>query len=76
MEKEFIKISKRYARQMYNEGKIIGLMACNLNPYSYWGEPLPVNKKCGKEFEHLCNEFEFYNCTNETGKNISFYIIK
>lgn len=70
----YVKISKREARTRYNEGKIIRLMACNLNPHGYWGEPLPVNNDQGKSFESICNEFAYYNCTKETGKTISFYI--
>ena len=74
MAKQFIKITKDEARDRYDKGKIIRLMACNLNPHSYWGEPLPVKNTQGKPFDKLCNEFEYYNCTKETGKKISFYI--
>ena len=70
----FIEISKRQARERYNNGKIIRLMANNLNPNSYLGEPSPVHKDCGKEFEKICNEFAYYNCTKETGKKIKFYV--
>ena len=70
----YVEISKADARQRYYDGKIVRLMASNLNPHSYWGEPLPVNKECGKDFEKLCNEFSYYNCTKETGKKIKFYI--
>lgn len=76
MSKTYIKISKKQARERYNQGKIIRLMACNLNPNGYWGEPLPVNNEQGKPFEGLCNEFSYYNCTKETGKSISFYILE
>ena len=74
MSKTYIKISKKQARERYDEGKIIRLMACNLNPNGYWGEPLPINNKQGKSFDKICNEFSYYNCTRETGKTISFYI--
>ena len=74
MSKTYIKISKKHARERYDEGKIIRLMACNLNPKGYWGEPLPINNKQGKSFDKICNEFSYYNCTRETGKTISFYI--
>ena len=70
----FAEITKQQAREMYNEGNIVRLMASKLNPHSYWGEPLPVNKDCGKEFDKLCNEFMYYNCTKETGKKIKFYV--
>ena len=70
----FIEITKKQARERYDDGNVVRLMASNLNPHSYWGEPLPVNKECGREFEKLCNEFRYYNCTRETGKKIRFYI--
>ena len=72
----YIEITKQEARERYDDGKIIRLMTSKLNPYSYWGEPLPVNNKCGKDFNKLCNEFAYYNCTKETGKTIKFYIIQ
>lgn len=70
----YIKIDKRKARELYNEGKIIRLMACKLNPNGYWGEPLPINNEQGKPFQQICNEFAYYNCSKETGKSINFYI--
>ena len=73
---KFTEINKRTARETYQEGKTVRLMASKLNPHSYWGEPLPINKKCGKEFEKLCNEFSYYNCTKETGKSIKFYVLE
>ena len=72
----YTEITKNQAREMYNDGKIIRLMASNLNPNGYWGEPLPINNECEKDFEKLCNEFMYYNCTKETGKKIKFYIIE
>lgn len=74
MSRNFIEISKREARERYDNGKIIRLMASNLNPNSYWGKPLPVNNTQGKLFHSLCNEFAYYNCTKETGRKIKFYI--
>ncbi len=70
----YTEITKRKAREMYNEGKVVRLMASNLNPHSYWSKPLPVCNECGKPFEQLCNEFSYYNCTRETGKRIKFYV--
>lgn len=76
MRREFIKIDKRIARKMYHEGKTVRLMACKLNPYGCWGEPMAVNNQSKKEFEKLCNEYMYCNCTSETGKRIAFYILK
>lgn len=71
---EFIEITKRQARERYNDGKIVRLMASNLNPHSYWGEPLPVAQNGNTTFESVCNGFAYHNCTKETGKKIRFYI--
>lgn len=71
---KFIEITKPQARERYNDGKIIRLLASNLNPNGYWGEPLPINNEQGKSFEKICSEFMYYNCSVETGKNIKFYI--
>lgn len=72
----YAEITKRQAREKYNKGKLIRLMASKLNPYSYWGEPLPINNEQGKPFESVCNEFQYYNCTRETGKAVKFYIVE
>lgn len=71
---KYIEISKRQARERFNDGKIVRLMASNLNPHSYWGEPLPINNEQEKSFESVCNSFSYYNCTKETGLKIKFYI--
>lgn len=72
----YIEITKQQARERYNDGKIVRLMASNLNPHSYWGEPLPVTTtdNGNTTFEQVCNGFAYYNCTKETGKKIKFYI--
>ena len=70
----YLEITKKQARERYNDGKVVRLMASNLNPHSYWGSPLPINKESGRKFEQVCNEFMYYNCTRETGKRIRFYI--
>ena len=73
----YTEISKNEARQRYEDGKIVRLMASKLNPHSYWGEPLPVKlSHKNQTFQALCNEFAYYNCTKETGKTIKFYIIE
>lgn len=72
----YTEISRREARERYETGKVIRLMASRLNPHSYWGEPLPINNKQGKTFDKVCNEFSYYNCTKETGKSIKFYIVE
>lgn len=73
---KYKEITKADARERYDNGKIIRLLPSNLNPNGYWGEPLPINNEQGKQFDKMCNEFRYYNCSKETGLKIKFYITK
>lgn len=76
MKMRYAEITKRQARERYEEGKVVRLMASKLNPHSYWVEPLPISKIENKTFEQVCNSFIYYNCSKETGKAIKFYIVE
>lgn len=73
------RIDKRQARREYNNGNDVLFIPCKLNPMSMCGFGIWENKHlCGQHdnFDRLCDWFTWYNCTNETGKYIAFYIRK
>ncbi len=74
----FERIPKNKARAAYNNNLTVIFCPCNLRPGSAWGLEMDMNKaniNCNNiEFEKLLNEFEYYNCNNETGLYTSFYI--
>ena len=72
------RISKNVAKSVYNHGLDVLLIPVNCSPVNrYWNLGIWENNKLDgqyKSFETLCNAFEVYNCNNETGKYIAFYI--
>jgi len=71
-----VRINKVKARNLFNQGEIIHLAPCNLNPLSPWVRFCSISKSdSDRTFEQWVNSFEFYNCnSNEEGKYASFYI--
>lgn len=74
------RISKTVARKLYNAGRDVLFIPCNLNPENnFYNLGIWENKTLVGQydsFEKLVNSFEFYNCNNETGKYTAFYIKK
>lgn len=71
------KITKSAAKKAYNDGKTIFLIASKMRLNSPWSSPMSYNSKTMKDvssFDSLVNSFSYYNCSNETGKTVHFYI--
>ena len=76
-----VRVSKRVAQKAYEGGQTVTLIACNMSPDGIWTSGYTVNRTevettsdCWT-FADLVNNFAYYNCTNETGKYPSFYMI-
>ena len=78
--KNLERITKQEARKLYNAGIDVLFIPCKLNPENNFynlGIWENINLLGQYEsFEKLCDFFTWYNCTNETGKYIAFYIKK
>lgn len=72
------RIPRNKAKAAYNNGLDVLFIPVNCNPLSnYYNLEIWENKNLEGQysnFESLCNAFEYYNCNNETGKYIAFYI--
>lgn len=72
------RITRNKARIAYNNGLDVLFIPVKCNPVNpYWTLGIWENKSLEGQyatFEKLCNAFEAYNCNNETGKYIAFYI--
>ena len=70
----FRKINKVTARKMYESKQSFVMVPCNMRPDSQFA----LEMKPGwmfRNFDVMCNEFWYYNCTNsETGRRIAFYV--
>lgn len=72
----FSRISKAAARKLYNAGQIVYFCAVNMRPGAPSNPEIaqrldPANPE---PFEKRVNAFEYYNCSNETGKYTAFYV--
>ena len=72
------RINRQKARIAYNNGLDVLFIPCKCNPINHYiNLGIWENKHLDgqyDDFERLCNAFEAYNCNNETGRYIAFYI--
>lgn len=74
---EYMRISKRKARTLYNIGFEVLLNPVNFRLDNFWQTYFIAQKgtENKRDFDTLCNAFEYYNCNdNESGKYTAFYI--
>ena len=73
--RKYIRIDKRKARRLFDQGLTITICPDNLRPFGFFGSGVEISKNTiEKTFDCICNEYKFYNCVScETGYNIAFY---
>ena len=62
------------AKRLYNEGETVFLQSSNMRFENMWASAYDINLKCGRTFDEMINSFSVYNCDNERGNRIHFYI--
>jgi hypothetical protein len=68
------KINKAAARKLYAEGKPFWIVACNLRPQcGILIGSSSFERMADVPFDTMVNSYEYYNCTNETGRYAAFY---
>ena len=74
---KYRRIDKRVARRLYDAGEDVLFIPCNMRPDNMWGLGIVENKNNigndGTDFDKLVMYYEWYNCTNETGRYVAFY---
>lgn len=72
------RITKDIARKAYNAGKHVLLIPCKMNPASVWFPAsecyIDTAQKENIAFDTLVNAYEFYSCSNHTGRYAAYYI--
>ena len=70
------RINMTQARKLYNEGTSIYLLPSKAVPDSIWIFPVKISHDVQTQcdFDTKVNAYHYYNCTEETGKRIHFYI--
>ena len=70
-------MDKRTARKFFRGGQVIHLFPCKANPNSpWWNDGVQISLNDGDTFDHLVNNFEYYNCNSEVGYYARYYIKK
>ena len=68
------KLNKAQARKLFNQGTTIQMIPHKASPYSPWFIGAKYSQKDG-EFDNLVNKVEHYNCNNELGYYLAYYVI-
>lgn len=83
--KTYKRISKKAARNAYQNGSTVIICPCHLYPFNKWGIAHKMNRKYREEFvidetgvindfNNSVNSFEYYNCNSATGNYTAFYM--
>ena len=70
------KITKKLAIKMYNENYNITIVASKCRPDGFLAIHTCIEKREDfyTNFEKVCNEYRYYNCSYETGRTVAFYV--
>lgn len=66
-------VSKPSAKKLFNEGKSIFIQTSKFHPLGVCSQALQMDNK-ESTFEEIVNSFKYYNCSNEAGKYVTFYL--
>lgn len=73
------RIDKRRARKLFREGKPFVICPCKFYPSGPFNLAMIIHSSKyleeGWTFERMYNNWEFYNCSYETGYYAHFYIL-
>ena len=73
----FMRINKTKAKGVYQSGKPIAVVPCNMYPFNEWFSAFITQpNRCNEEtFDQFINSYEYYNCgLRECGKYAAYYI--
>lgn len=79
----YIRINKTIARKAFNSGSCVVIAPVNANPNFWHGSLIHfcnINYTdilgVAGQFERVCNSIIYYNCNNELGKYLKYYLPK
>lgn len=68
------RITRAAAFKAYKDGITVYFCPVKLRPGAPYNPETAIQCNTPRKWENIINEFIFYNCNNETGKYIAFYI--
>ena len=69
----FLKVDKKIATKLFNEGKSIYLLPNKVRVDNMWIQPFEVNNNHNDSLDSIINAYAYYNCNSELGNRVSFY---
>ena len=73
--KNLIRVNKKVARKLYDLGFNVWLCPCKANPESPWWLMSIFNKnRYDYTFDEIVAKYTWYNCNNEVGKYVAYYV--
>ena len=71
----FTRVSKPTAKKAFNQGVRIAVLPCKMGN-GPWQHRLVTEKSVyNPDFDKFVNEYEYYNCSAETGNYAAFYLM-
>ena len=70
---EVTRVTKTAARKVFDNGGRVLVTTSNMNIQSPWCPVIVLNGD-GSDFETIVNATHYYNCSNEAGKYLKYYI--
>ena len=74
--KRMVRVNKKVARNLYNAGETVWLIPDMMRLDNAWQSPCPISRKTSDDFDTIINEFKYYNCDNERGKGVKYFVDK
>ena len=70
------RVDKRRAETLFNRGVELMVLPCKLRPFTGWGMEMFLYKPNteGRSFSYMTDWMRYYNCDNERGNYLSFYV--
>ncbi len=68
------RINKRQARRAFEQGKEIWVVPCNMDVKFGMLISKEYLKKGYRSFDHIINNYVWFNCNNETGRYCAYYL--
>ena len=70
------KVNKAAARKAFNNGQFVHVVPNKANPNSIWFRDcmIVISKLRTPDFDAIVEKFQYYNCNNQLGKRVAYYI--
>lgn len=69
-----VRVNKYVARKVFNFGKKVYLIQDMMRLSNAWESPCPISKESERTFDALVNEYRYYNCDNERGRGVKYFV--